>query len=126
LRDKFDHFVANETSGGDNADDRIAEFGSGTLRLCQFVPGDARFMADCKACAVKAGLQVIVTEATPFYVGSSSVYQSTPYYNPAPVKTVPMRANFGCDWPYAARRYNGSGVNSYWYQSLVLNHLLQQ
>lgn len=125
LRDKFDHFVASASSAA-NADDRTAEFGPGALRLCKYDPSDDRYMKDCKACAVNAGLQPIVPGVTPFYSGANGVYETTQYYNPAPIKTVPVRANLGCDWPYAARRYNGSGVNSYWYQSLILNHLLQQ
>jgi hypothetical protein len=33
---------------------------------------------------------------------------------------VPDRAAFGWDWPYAVRRYNGGGVDSYHYQAQVL------
>ena len=33
---------------------------------------------------------------------------------------VPDRAEFGCDWPYAVRRYNGSGPDSYHYQTTIL------
>lgn len=123
LRDKFDHFVMS-TNFPATADDRIAECGAGALRLCKYDQNDARYMKDCKACALSAGLQPIVPGITPFYSGADGIYQTTQYYNPVPVKTVPVRANLGCDWPYAARRYNGSGVNSYWYQALVLNHLL--
>ena len=36
---------------------------------------------------------------------------------------VPNRATLGCDWPYAVRRYNGSGVDSYHYQFQVLKRL---
>jgi hypothetical protein len=36
---------------------------------------------------------------------------------------VPDRAALGCDWPYAVRRYNGSGVDSYHYQFQVLERL---
>jgi hypothetical protein len=36
---------------------------------------------------------------------------------------VPERATLGCDWPYAVRRYNGSGVDSYRYQYQVLGRL---
>jgi peptidoglycan hydrolase-like protein with peptidoglycan-binding domain len=125
LREKFDHFVAGTTSTSKGATDRVAEFGKGSLRLCKYVLGDPRYMADCKTCAHEAGLQPIVPGVTPFHAGSADSYRTTEYYDPAPLNTVPNRANFGCDWPYAARRYNGSGVNSYWYQSLVLNHLLK-
>lgn len=37
---------------------------------------------------------------------------------------MPDRAAFGCDWPYAVRRYNGSGINSYHYQAQVLRRLV--
>lgn len=121
LKAKFDRFVVNKNSG---ADDRLAELGNGPLRICKYAPDDPRYMKDCKNCALAAGSQAIVPGVTPFYQGSSKVYQTTQYYKPAPVKTMPVRKSLGCDWPYAVRRYNGSGVNSYWYQALVLNHLL--
>jgi len=121
LRTKFDRFVVSSNSG---ADDRLAEFGNGPLRICKYASDDSRYMKDCKTCALAAGTQAIVPGVTPFYQGSHNVYQTTQYYNPAPIKTVPVRKSMGCDWPYAVRRYNGSGVNSFWYQSLVLNHLL--
>ena len=121
LKGKFDRFVISQKSG---ADDRLAEFGNGPLRMCKYSSGDARYMKDCKTCALAAGTQTIVPGATPFYEGSSKVYQTTQYYSPAPFKSIPQRKNLGCDWPYAVRRYNGSGVNSYWYQGMVLNHLV--
>jgi hypothetical protein len=37
---------------------------------------------------------------------------------------VPLRKNIGCDWPYAVRRYNGDGANSYHYQAQVLLRVL--
>ena len=40
-------------------------------------------------------------------------------------KRVPARATLGCDWPYAVRRYNGGGVNSYHYQYEVLQRLVR-
>jgi len=121
LKGKFERFVISQKSG---ADDRLAEFGNGPLRTCKYSSGDARYMKDCKTCALAAGTQAIVAGVTPFYEGSSKVYQTTQYYNPAPFKSIPLRKNLGCDWPYAVRRYNGSGVNSYWYQGMVLNHLV--
>ena len=33
---------------------------------------------------------------------------------------VDLTAPTWSDWPYAVRRYNGSGVNSFWYQAEVL------
>lgn len=121
LKAKFDRFVVSNNAG---ADDRLAEFGTGPLRICKYAAGDPLYMKDCKNCALTAGNQPIVPGVTPFYQGSANVYQPTQYYNPAPVKTMPTRKGLGCDWPYAVRRYNGSGVNSYWYQALVLNHVV--
>ncbi len=121
LKGKFDHFILSKKSG---ADDRVAEVGNGPLLTCRYAPGDPRYMKDCRACALNAGAQSIVPGATPFYAGSSGVYRTTQYYNPAPFKKVPVRKNIGCDWPYAVRRYNGSGVNSFWYQGKVLVNLL--
>ncbi|HKF20735.1 MAG TPA: peptidoglycan-binding domain-containing protein [Candidatus Angelobacter sp.] len=121
FKGKFLHFVVSNKSG---ADDRLIEVGNGSLRMCKYASDDPRYMKDCKTCALAAGSQPIVPGTTPFYAGSSGAYKTTQYYNPAPVNTMPVRKNLGCDWPYAARRYNGSGVNSYWYQALVLNHLV--
>ena len=39
-------------------------------------------------------------------------------------RSVPVRGEIPCDWPYAVRRYNGAGVNSYHYQAIVLRNLL--
>jgi len=36
------------------------------------------------------------------------------------LEAVLIRAAVGCGWPYGVRRYNGSGVNSYWYQAKIL------
>jgi len=33
--------------------------------------------------------------------------------------------NIECDWPYAARRYNDSGINAYHYQVRVLRNVLR-
>jgi hypothetical protein len=47
----------------------------------------------------------------------------TQYHPETAYSRVPDRAQLGCDWPYAVRRYNGSGVNSYHYQFQVLQRL---
>jgi hypothetical protein len=40
-----------------------------------------------------------------------------------PTFPVPARERFGCDWPYAVRRYNGGGLPSYHYQARVLRNV---
>ncbi|GAA0580183.1 peptidoglycan-binding protein [Rhizomicrobium electricum] len=120
LRDKFDHFVA----GKSGADDRAVEHPALPLRLCRYPKSDPRYMRDCKACALAARRRDI-TRGTPVYIGSSASYQPTQYYPSADYPGVPVRADFPCDWPYAARRYNGAGVNSYHYQARILRNLLR-
>lgn len=123
LRDKFDHFVNGSTSGT-KADDRQAEIGPGPLRSCKFVQDDARFFRDCQQCLLGAGFQDIVAEVTPLFPGSGSAYQPT-QLRPSFTRyaDVPIRKAIGCDWPYAVRRYNGSGMDSYHYQAQVLLNL---
>ena len=122
LRGKFDHFV----NGGDKdtrADDRIVEFGEGPLRLCKYQSDDPGYLTDCRQCAIDAGETDIIADETRFYEGSDGIYEITQYHRDERLTGVPVRRNIGCDWPYAVRRYNGSGVNSYWYQSKVLLRL---
>ena len=69
---------------------------------------------------IGAGDVDIIAGTTHFYEGSSGVYRTTKYHRVERLTGVPIRQNVGCDWPYAIRRYNGSGVNSYWYQAEVL------
>lgn len=116
LREKFDHFVAGP---GASADDRIHEVGAGPLRLCRYAPGDPRWMSDCVNCLRSAGTQPIVAGTTPVYEGSQQTYARTQYH-PGTYSNVPIRKNIACDWPYAVRRYNGSGPNSYDYQAEIL------
>ncbi len=47
------------------------------------------------------------------------------YLRTSTLNASPARRAFPCDWPYAVRRYNGSGVNSYHYQAIVLGNLLK-
>jgi peptidoglycan hydrolase-like protein with peptidoglycan-binding domain len=124
LRGKFDRFV-NGGTPGTRAGDRQAEYGSGPLRLCKYAPDDPRFMTACRQCLVDAGATDIKAGVTPFYVGARGVYQPTQYHPETEYQGVPVRANIGCDWPYAVRRYNGDGVNSYHYQTQVLLHILK-
>ncbi len=127
LREKFDGFVNGPTSGT-QADDRLAEFGTEALRPCKFAADDARFMKDCKNCAQDAGVHDIVENVTLWFDGTTDIYHSTRYYDYGRLdfSGVPVRAKFECDWPYAVRRYNGSGPNSFSYQALVLKKLLEQ
>jgi hypothetical protein len=123
LKEKFHHFVNGKTSGT-RADDRTADFGSGPLRPCKYKADDPRHMHDCKQCMIDAGQANIKEGVTPFYKGSKHKFVATQYYKPGSYDSVPIRKKIECDWPYAARRYNGSGVNSYHYQARVLRNVL--
>lgn len=123
LREKFDAFVLGRTSGT-RADDRLAEVGDEPLRVCKYPAGDARYLNDCKACLVAAGTVRIQAGVTPLYAGSSQTFAATANYREASYAAVPDRTRLDCDWPYAMRRYNGAGVDSYHYQARVLSHAL--
>ncbi len=124
LRSKFDHFV-NGATGGTRADDRQAEVGNGPLRICKYEEMDPRYLRDCKRCAVEGGSRDIKNGVTKLHGGTSHVFKPTQYYKSANYQDVPIRKNFECDWPYAIRRYNGSGINSYHYQVRILKNLLR-
>jgi peptidoglycan hydrolase-like protein with peptidoglycan-binding domain len=121
LRQKFDSFVVGPT---DRADDRLAEHPVLPLRLCKYQPSHPLYMRDCKACAL-AARKLEITRGTPWYPGATGSYAVSDYYKSAEYTGVPDRADFLCDWPYAARRYNGGGNNSYHYQTLILLNLLR-
>ena len=123
LREKFDDFV-NGSTPGTRADDRVAEYGTGPLRSCKYIQSDARYMRDCRQCAAGAGVMSITAGVTPLYPGAGQTYEPTQYYSQGSYTNVPVRRNLGCDWPYAARRYNGAGMNSYHYQVRILQNLL--
>ncbi|MDX2142937.1 MAG: peptidoglycan-binding domain-containing protein [Rhodospirillaceae bacterium] len=124
LKEKFDKFVIGGTSGT-RADDRIAEHGPAPLRVCTYAKGDPKYLTDCKACATAAGKRSI-TATTTFHANTQSCYTEDLGYKFSDTAAgVPDRANFPCDWPYAARRYNGSGNLSYHYQARVLMNLLK-
>lgn len=120
LREKFDRFV---TGPSDRAEDRTAEHPLLPLRLCKYAPDDARYMADCRNCAL-AARKVSIAPGMPCCAGSESRYHPDQYYATASYQGVPDRADFPCDWPYAVRRYNGAGQDSYHYQTRVLLNLL--
>lgn len=121
LREKFDRYIAGPA---DRADDRTAEHPLLRLRLCKYAPSEPRYMRDCKACAASLR-KVDIVQGVPVHEGASLSYQPTQYYKSVGYMGVPARADFPCDWPYAVRRYNGSGVNSYHYQARILLNLLR-
>ena len=123
LREKFDRFVNGPT---DLADDRVAEQGRAPLRTCKFTPDDsARFLRDCRRCMEEAGKYNITSGQTHLYDGASGVYKPTQYHGEIAYTGVPIRQDIPCDWPYATRRYNGSGIDSYHYQTQVLLRIVE-
>lgn len=122
LEEKLLHFVNGPTSGT-RADDRLVEIGAGPLEICKYADDDPRFLRDCARCAQEAGGRDLTEGTTRLHAGTSHRYQTTRYYRKASYEDVPRRERIGCDWPYATRRYNGSGINSYHYQARVLLNL---
>jgi len=122
LRDKFDSFILGP-NGATQADDRLAEIGRGPLRICRYDAADSRYLKDCQQCLRDAGTVDIQSGVTPLHSNTTQTYAPTQYYASGSYQGVPNRALIGCDWPYAVRRYNGSGPNSYHYQVRVLLHM---
>jgi peptidoglycan hydrolase-like protein with peptidoglycan-binding domain len=120
LRKKLDRTLVGPD---DHADDRKAEHPLLPLRLCRYAPADTRYMSDCVNCA-RAARKVNIAPQLPVYKGAITVYAPTQYYSSATYTGIPDRADFLCDWPYAVRRYNGGGINSFHYQTRVLRNLL--
>jgi peptidoglycan hydrolase-like protein with peptidoglycan-binding domain len=119
LLGKFQNYILGATPDT-QADDRIAEVAANTpLRICQYAAGDPRYLTGCAACLGAAGTVNIQAGVTPVYAGAPLTYAQTQYHEGS-YQNVPVRANIPCDWAYAVRRYNGSGVNSYDYQAEVL------
>ena len=116
---KFNGYVIGTSSP---ADDRLAEVGTGPLRICQYEPDDPKFLRDCANCCKSDGTINIVAGITPVFAGSPVTYEKTQYHSGS-YNNVPNRAAIPCDWPYAMRRYNGSGPNSYDYQAEVLKRI---
>jgi hypothetical protein len=122
FREKFDGSVRS-SSAAVRADDNYAEHPLRKLTLCKYPNNDSRYLADCRNCALAAGT-VDLHAGDPVFPGSATTWQSTQYYPDRGYSGVPVRAAFPCDWPYAARRYNGSGINSFHYQARILRNLL--
>ena len=92
------------------------------MRICKYAATDARFLTDCRQCAIDAGSRDVVEGVTPTFPGSPKVYERG-IYPTATYPNLPKRESFGCDWPYAVRRYNGAGKNSYNYQAHVIGNV---
>jgi len=124
LLTKYNNWVIGPT---DTASDRVAEIGRGPLRICKYDAGDARYMRDCVNCLKSAPAVTIQSGVTPWYAGAAAgeVYAQTQYHVGS-YSNVPQRDQIGCDWPYAVRRFNGGGVNSYDYQAEFLQKLMAQ
>jgi hypothetical protein len=119
LRNKFDYDVAGPNA---KADDRTVEHPILALRLCRYGPTDPRYMRACKDCAREVG-KLDITPGTTLYRGTTQTYGHAKYYYNPFYAGVPDRAQFLCDWPYAARRYNGDYADSYNYQARILLNL---
>jgi hypothetical protein len=122
LAEKFDHFVTGGTPAT-RADDRSDEIGTGPLRRCRYAADDPRYQRDCRRCAMDAGT-ISIGPGSRLRPGSPELLAPTQYHPETHYDNVPERARLGCDWPYATRRYNGSGLNSYHYQFQLLHRLL--
>ncbi len=119
LLDKFERFV-NGNTPGTRADDRQAEFGRGPLRRCKYEPADPRYMTACRQGLAGVSRVDIRSGVTKLYDGASRCYEPSKSHVRTEYLGVPARNEIGCDWPYAARRYNGGGLDSYHYQTQVL------
>ncbi len=123
LEDKFLRFV-NGSTPGTRSDDRQVEHGRRALRRCKYAPSDPRYMTACRGCLASAGTVTIKAGLTRLYAGAARVYEPTQYHAETEYPGVPIRAAIDCDWPYAVRRYNGGGMDSYHYQTQVLLRVL--
>jgi peptidoglycan hydrolase-like protein with peptidoglycan-binding domain len=122
LLNKFHSYILGPA---DVASDRIAEFNHAPLRVCQYMQDDARYMSDCKNCMAAAPKLTITSGQTPTYANSGQTYEAIAGHVGS-YNNVPDRTQVGCDWPYAARRYNGSGPASFDYQAEVLLKVLNE
>jgi hypothetical protein len=122
LQEKYQGWVIGPK---DSSDDRVTEFPGLPLNPCKYAPSDPKFQSDCVNCLKSAPPVTIASGQTPWYTGASGVYAQTQYHLGS-YSNVPQRDKIGCDWPYAARRFNGSGVNSFDYQAELLLKVMAQ
>jgi len=123
LADKFAHFLTGTTPGTQAEERRVDHPIQQALRPCRYKMSDPRYLSDCRACAQEAR-KLAIGPSTPLYAGSAQTYGQAKNYASPHYTGVPDRADFKCDWPYAARRYNGRGPDSYNYQARILRNLL--
>ena len=127
LQDKFNNWILG-VDAAHTADDRVAEAGQGALRMCQYQPGDPGYLAGCAGCMAAATPLLQITAGTTLWYASAAaadVYKKTQYHVGS-YANVPDRPKIPCDWPYAVRRYNGGGPDSYSYQAEFLQKLAVQ
>jgi len=105
--------------------DPLAEIGNSPLRICKYAATDSCYLTNCQQCLKDAGTVDIQSGATALQPRATETYQPTQYYSTGSYRGVPNRAKVGCDWPYAVRRYNGAGPNSYHYQVTVLLNMTE-
>ncbi|MGH7120349.1 MAG: peptidoglycan-binding domain-containing protein [Acetobacteraceae bacterium] len=118
--DKFEKWVR----GAAGARDYRAEHPAlNALRLCRYAPSDPSYMSACRDCAATAGKHDLGPDS-PLYKGTRQTYGEVHHHRPTTYRGVPDRADFQCDWPYAMRRYNGCGPDSFNYQAIILGSLL--
>ena len=77
LNAKFETFVSGPTPG-QQADDRLAEVGTGALRRCRYAADDARYMLDCVRCAAESRVNIGAT--TPLHPKTTDTLQPTQYH----------------------------------------------
>ncbi len=123
LRDKFDHFL-NGPTAATRAADRSTEHGTEPLRLCCYSCQNPLYLKDCRNCLQRAGIIDVRAGLTPLHDGTRVFYAPTACHPETEYRGVPLRSAIGCDWPYAVRRYNGGGLDSYHYQTKVLLRVL--
>lgn len=118
---KFDNFILGGTRDATSLD-RIAVHGKAPLRHCKYAAGDPNYQKDCATCLRNMD-KINIRHGTPIYPGAQVFWHITAFYSTSDYTDVPDPAAFPCDWPYAVRRYNGAGLNSYHYQAHVLQNL---